>query len=107
MPPKNMTSVARNVHIPSLVESSCCCKSSKCDSSSGFTCASTLDTRGLLDLVFVRVFSNARDLFEVVRGRRRGGLPLQAGGTPGVRPGDRPELEGEREVDQGQDVADR
>src|SRR5947209_10240948 len=103
-----MTSVARNVHIPSLVESSCCCKSSKCDSRAGSacTCATALDTRALLNLVFVRVFVDDRGLFEVVGRWGRGGLPLEPGGTPGIRAGDRAVFERDQEVDQRQEIAD-
>src|SRR3954447_7401415 len=98
-PLKNMTSVARKVHIPSLVDSFCCRKSSKCDSRIGpdpstgpvsWPCpwpvmvgvVTTSDTRTLLELVLVRAVGDDRDLFEVVgRGGRRDG-PLQAAGIP-------------------------
>src|SRR4051812_36604561 len=95
MPPKNITSVTRNTHIPSVDASSCCSIEWKCGCS--FGCGAALGTgllmrhlhsRGLgsrrMDVV-VGVFGDHRRFMEIVRDRRRLDLPLEARGAPRIR----------------------
>src|SRR5436309_6309113 len=106
-PPKKSTSVARNAHIPSAAASFCCSRSSKWWASGvragsvsdgplwpsltlpALTCRlvpGASDIFGLLDRVNVRLRRDGRRLGEVVRRRRGGRLPFEAGRAPRVAP---------------------
>src|ERR1041385_6724984 len=107
-----MTSVMRKTHMPSEDASRCCSMSSKwCWSAgwvatAGLVCA--LSDNGHLLYVFVIVGRAMHDgrVLEVVRRRRRGGLPLQAGGAERVVPGALAVAHRPRQVDHRQQVAD-
>src|SRR5436190_17303975 len=82
-PPKNMISVTRNTHMPSVAASRCCSAESK-----WWACAAVaLDgTVGLPGVgVLVGAAGHDRRLLEVLGGGRRGGLPFQADHAPRVR----------------------
>src|SRR5579863_1155827 len=90
MPPKNMISVSRNTHMPSVDDSSCCALSSKwCFSPC--TCPTKGAPRSaklhllLLTGVVVCRFGRHRRHIEIECGRRSGGLlPLEALGVPWI-----------------------
>src|SRR5229473_7888802 len=118
MPPKNMTSWARNTHMPRLAAFFCCSSVAKWCRSAGFSCAGSSTTarlvcngdlrllRNLAHLVVVIGFPGHDRLLVEVEGRgRRVGLPLQAGGVPWVRWGRLAVAHGPHEVDHGQQVA--
>src|ERR1700674_808039 len=123
MPPKNMTSWARNTHMPSLAAFFFCPAVAKWCRSAGFSCAGSSTTarlvcngdlllirnllRNLAHLVVVIGFPGHDRLLVEVEGRgRRVGLPLQAGGVPWVRRGRLAVAHGPHEVDHGQQIAD-
>src|SRR5437773_6740866 len=84
-PPKNMISVTRNTHMPSVAASRCCSAESK-----WWACAAmALDgTMGLpRPGVLVGAVGHDRRLLEVLGGGRRGGSTLQAAHAPRVRRG--------------------
>src|SRR6266852_7182172 len=120
MPPKNMTSWARNTHMPRLAAFFCCSSVAKWCRSAGFSCAGSSTTarlvrngdllllRNLAHLVVVIGFPGHDRLLVEVEGRgRRVGLPLQADGVPWVRRGGLAVAHGPQEVDHGQQIADR
>src|SRR5690348_14662068 len=123
MPPKNMTSVARNTHMPSLAASRCCARSVKC------SCRECRSTASLMDkaaaplpsdnaflpenvnvlgqlIVVVGVPGHDGRLGEVVSGRRRGGSPLQPGGVPWVASYALAMTQGPGEINERQQVTD-
>src|ERR1700739_1024711 len=98
MPPKNMTSWARNTHMPRLAAFFCCSLVVKWCRSAGCSRACSSTTGGLVcngDLLFLRNLGQVvivigfpghdRLLIEVEGRGRRVGLPLQAGSVPWVR----------------------
>src|SRR5437763_13411823 len=86
IPPKKRTSVARNVHMPSVDASCCWGMSSNCSASAD--CALAMNQLLLgLGRVLVGGFVHQRDLGKIMLRRRRGRLPLQAGGFPRIRRG--------------------
>src|SRR6266852_6071791 len=106
MPPKNMTSWARNTHMPRLAAFFCCSSVAKWCRSAGFSCAGSSTTARLVrngDLLLLR---NLAHLVEVEGRGRRVGLPLQACGVPWVRRGRLAVAHGPHEVDHGQQIAD-
>src|SRR5512135_2219397 len=116
-PPKNMTSVARKVHMPRLAASCCWSRSSKwwasgpgaADSWCWATrpgADSAMVRRLPTERIDVRASGHDRDLVEVVGRRRRRDLPLQPRGAPRVRARLPADLEREDQVGQGQEVAD-
>src|SRR5271170_5716068 len=114
MPPKNMISVARNSHIPSVAASRCCSASTKWCSSSGPCCSTAtglslnIHLRGSGNLFVVISFPrHFRLLIEIESGRRRRRLPFQAGRAPGVVADDFPVTHGPQEIHHGQNVSDR
>src|ERR1700681_3083971 len=122
MPPKNMTSWARNTHMPRLAAFFCCSSVAKWCRSAGFSCACSSTAAGLVcngDLLLLRLLRNLANLVVVigfpghdgllveVKGRWwRVGLPLQACGVPWVRRGRLAVAHGPHEVDHGQQVTD-
>src|SRR5687768_7970583 len=89
-PPKNITSVTRNSHMPS-VDASCCCSSdSNWCCSFGWWCpvswaANASDNADLPLGVLVGVLGHDRRDDEVFGQRRRLRRPLEACGAPRVR----------------------
>src|SRR5579885_3371228 len=118
--PKNITSVARKTHIPRAAVSCCWPRSRNCSSSvwrtrnessttarsSGVRTASSGLILGLLQVVLVGPADDNGGFGEILLGRRRRRLPLQAGGAPRVRPRRRPVPERVEQVAQRQQVAD-
>src|ERR1700720_1592284 len=121
MPPKNMTSWARNTHMPRLAAFFCCSSVAKWCRSAGFSCACSSTAAGLVcngDLHLLRLLGNLAHLVVVIgfpghyripvevesRGRRVG-LPLQAGCVPWVRRGRLAVAHGPHEVVHGQQIA--
>src|SRR5687768_13059194 len=98
-PPKNMTSVARNSHMPSVDASACCSIVSKWCWCAGCPCACppggcpwastwAAMASGNFDLplrILVGAFRHHWLIEEVVRQRRRLSRPLQTGGEPRIR----------------------
>src|SRR5437867_10868870 len=84
MPPKNITSVARKIHMPSSAASFCCSASSNWCATWSTAAAWSANLR-LRAGVVVRRARDDRGPLEVLarRGRRR--LPLEAGRVPRVR----------------------
>src|SRR6267154_4576246 len=123
MPPKNMTSWARNTHMPRLAAFFCCSSVAKWCRSAGFSCACSSTAAGLVcngnlhllklwllrNLAYLVVVigfpGHYRIVVEVESLRRRVGLPLQAGGVPWVRRGRLAVAHRPHEVDHGQQVA--
>src|SRR6266852_2915841 len=121
MPPKNMTSWARNTHMPRLAAFFCCSSVAKWCRSAGFSCACSSTTAGLVcngDLLLLLLLRNLAHfvvvigfpghdwiLVEVESRRRRVGLPLQAGGVPWIGWRGFAVAHGPHEVDHGQQVA--
>src|ERR1700681_1371685 len=97
MPPKNMTSVMRKIHIPSVEASLCCAAVSNCSRSASV--GPSLCNFGLHGSVIVRLMRHDGDLVEIVRGRRRGCFPLKAGSSPRIGSGDRTVLQRPGEID--------
>src|SRR5713226_2834875 len=119
MPPKNMTSWARNTHMPRLAAFFCCSSVAKWCRSAGFSCACSSTTARLVsngalphfwnvsDLVVVIGFPGHDRLLVEVEGRGRGvGLPLQASGVPWIGRGRFAVAHGPHEVDHGQQIPD-
>src|SRR6266478_9516306 len=122
MPPKNMTSWARNTHMPRLAAFFCCSSVAKWCRSAGFSCACSSTAAGLVcngDLLLLLLLRNLAHLVVVigfpghdrllvkVEGRgRRVGLPLQARGVPWVGRSRLSVAHGPHEVDHGQQIAD-
>src|SRR4051794_26306192 len=128
----NITSVARNNHMPSVPDSSCCSRSLKwwatcpCPCESTCVCISPsvlgecgvtpvtgrdgLDSSGTLRLhvrVVVRLLRDDRGFLEVLRDRRAFGLPFKAGRLVRVRAGVGAPLERPEEIAQRQRITDR
>src|SRR5260370_39353871 len=80
MPPKNMISVTRNIHIPS-VEASFGCSAV----SNGCSSALEADMLGSFSRIVIGGFVHHGLHVEVVGGWRRGGLPFQSLGSPWIR----------------------
>src|SRR5206468_11044203 len=96
-PPKNITSVARNAHMPSVLASRCWARSSNWCARTGTAspAAGREDGSGagkghLLLVVLVGSFLDHGSDGEVLRRRRRWRLPLEPGGFPVVRAGGLP-----------------
>src|SRR5687767_3442580 len=133
-PPKNMISVTRNTHMPSVEASACCAMSSKwcwsfgwwaCDDSMSCglpgpwmatrpgrpcvgACEYPSDNSNLLARrVLVRAVRHDRRHREVLGGRRRGDLPLEPLGAPRVVRRLLALEERVREIDHRQHVTDR
>src|ERR1700722_18753224 len=104
MPPKNMTSVMRKIHMPSVEASLCCAAVSNC--SRRASVCSSLCNFGLHGGVIVRLVRHDGDLVEIMRGRRRRRLPLQTGRAPWIGSGDRPVFQGPGEIDGGYQIPD-
>src|ERR1700722_14662797 len=104
MPPKNMTSVMRKIHMPSVEAPLCCSAVSNCSRSASV--CSSLCNFGLQGTVIVRLMRHERDLVEIMRGRRRRGFPFQTGGAPWIGPGDRSVFQRPCEIDGGDQIPD-
>src|SRR5208337_217084 len=95
MPPKNMISVTRKSHMPKVEVAFCCSRSAKwCFrlwTASSLSCNFNPLVQvmaGRINFVVVVGFpGDNRGFFEVEGGRRGCGLPLESGGTIGIRPG--------------------
>src|SRR5579875_1208494 len=88
MPPKNMISVSRKTHIPSVEDSNCCSLSSKWCLSAVEACEATLRSVSanfhLLGII-VRPLGHHRRHVKIESRRRRGGLlPFQSLGLPRI-----------------------
>src|ERR1700745_3269926 len=100
MPPKNMTSWARNTHMPRLAAFFCWSSVAKWCRRAGVSCACSSTAAGLVGngaLLLLQLLRNLAHLVVVIgfpghdrllvevegRGRRRG-LPLQARGVPWI-----------------------
>src|SRR6266566_629512 len=102
-PPKNSTSVARNVHIPSVDASFCCSASSNCSAKA--ICVSAMDHLLLFfGRVLIRSSGDKRRFVEIVFRRRRIGLPFQASRIPGIGGSFFSVLERPKEVDERQHI---
>src|ERR1035441_5684195 len=102
MPPKNITSWARNSHMPRLAAFFCCDSVAKWCRSAGFSCACSFSCpgsaaaglvgngnllllRNLAQFIVVVGFpGHDRLLLKVGGWRRRGNHPLQGGGIPWI-----------------------
>src|SRR6188768_3937364 len=127
-PPKNMISVTRNTHMPSVDASACCSMLSKwccrygwcgawpapaawtatgagyCGNCSRSSLSDNADLMARSVLVgSVRHDGRRR---EILGRRRRGNLPLEAARAPRVVPGERRVLQGPGEIDHRDQVAD-
>src|ERR1019366_2954970 len=103
MPPKNITSVMRKIHIPREEASFCCSAVLNCSRNASVSTWGSLTNLTLLAdrrAVVVGVVRDDRDLVEIVRGWRRIRLPFEAGGLPRVPSRNRPVLERPHEVHQ-------
>src|SRR5581483_5227172 len=90
MPPKNMTSVIRNIHIPSVDASFCWWAVSNCSRSASVFTSASLDNFDFLSghsAVVVRLMCNHWNLFKIMGGRWRRRLPFQTAGPPRVGAG--------------------
>src|SRR5579859_7338103 len=116
MPPKNMISVMRNTHMPREAASFCCsilskwcCSMGWCAACSGASWITTVrsDKCCLPFLgVIVDFFGHDRGYIEIVQRRRRRGLPLQAGCTPGIVACYLAEAQRIQKINHGQQVSD-
>src|ERR1700721_4472960 len=102
MPPKNMTSVMRKIHMPSVEASLCCAAVSNCSRSASV--CSSLCNFGLHGSVIVRLVRHDGNLVEIMRGRRRRGLPFETGRAPRIGSADRPIFQRPREIDGGYEI---
>src|SRR5271155_888756 len=119
MPPKNMTSWARNTHMPRLAAFFCCasvanwcCSAGLCACSStttGLACNGNLPhLRNRVNLLVVISFpGHDRLLVKIERRRRRRRLPLQSRGVPWIRRRRLTVAHGPGEVNHRQQVAHR
>src|SRR5579871_6341012 len=111
MPPKNMISVTRNSHMPSVAVSRCCSMSAKwwrreCAANDLSANVRLLALRIGTVAVIVCFPGHHRRFLKIVGRRQRGGLPFQAGGVPGIVAGGFAVTQRPEEVDHRQDVAD-
>src|ERR1035438_2861845 len=123
MPPKNMISVTRKSHMPSEAAFFCCCASEKWCSSAGLWACSISSTPIVWGLMFAGLSCNGRlqrhvgdlvvvislpgnygSLIKIKGWRRRGRLPFQSGGVPGIGWGDRSIAQRPHEVNHGQEI---
>src|SRR6476659_4966235 len=123
-PPKNMISVTRNVHMPSVDASICCAMLSKWCCRYGWcgvwpcpagwmatgagncgNCSCSDNADLMARSVLVRPVRHDRGGREVLSRRRRGDFPLEAAATPGIRPRERRVLQRPDEVDLVNEVA--
>src|SRR5881396_2698853 len=102
MPPKNITSVARKIHMPSSAAPRCCSASSNWWA----TAAACSAMNRLAARVGVGLAADRRGGREVVAGRRRRRPPLEAGGVPRVLARRLAVAQRPEEVDHRQQVAD-
>src|SRR6185503_9791421 len=112
MPPKNMTSVARKIHMPIREASSCCSGSSKWCSKPAIPSAMLSDSRRVFGRclsarIVVGLPRYDRRFFEVVGRRRRRRLPLQTGRLPWVHAGDRSVTQRPDQINEWQRITDR
>src|SRR5215471_15254120 len=117
MPPKNMISVMRKIHMPSMEASFCCSMLSKwccnmgwcaaCSGASWITTVRSDKCRLLLLGVMVRLGGHDRRYIKIVEGWRRRRLPLEAGGAPGIVAGNLAVTKRVQQIDHGQQVSDR
>src|SRR5215831_11291329 len=110
MPPKNMISVMRKIHIPSVEQSLCCSTVSNCTRSSsvsGWAWSANFDLLSIDGGVVVGLVRHDRRLFEVMYRRRRGGLPFQPGRAPGICARHLAVLERPGQIDERHQVAHR
>src|SRR5882724_11669603 len=87
MPPKNMISVMRKIHIPSVEASFCCSAVSNCSRNASVSvCASLANFDHLPDhgAVIVCFVGHDWGLVEIVMRRRGGRLPLETGRAPRI-----------------------
>src|ERR1035437_10629021 len=109
MPPKNIISVIRKIHIPSVEASFCCASVSNCTRSAAVSVEPWSANLNLLrhqTRVVVSFVGDNRRLFKVMDRRRRRGLPFESGGAPRVGRSHLAIAQGPYEVDHGTHVAD-
>src|ERR1700733_683898 len=113
MPPKNMTSVPRNSHMPRDAACFCCAMSAELCWRSGFWCSSTAGLSlnphllGRWNLFVVVRFPGHNGGFIEVESRwRRRRHPLQAGGVPGIGFRDLAIAHRPDEINHGEHIAD-
>src|ERR1051325_9849206 len=114
--PKNKTSAAKQAHLPSVAASFCCgiswnCSCRAAEASAIYIVPSFSSARlefpfGFLSGILIRRFGNDGGFQEIVLGRRRGGLPFEAGGFPGIGRGFPAVLQRPDEINQRQQIAD-
>src|SRR5712692_1773643 len=111
MPPKNITSVAKNIHIP-IHEASCCCSTSS-NWCTWMVCVSDIDrlprrinSLRLFGFISISFLNHDGGYVEVVRRRGRGGLPLETLGFPGIHARNRAVAKRPNQIDQRQHVTD-
>src|SRR5690349_8971993 len=102
-PPKNSTSVARNTQMPSSATSCCWRRSTNWKAAWG---SRILRTRLAFDAVVVRIAPHFDCALEIVRGRRRRGLPFKTRRLPGVGWRTLAEKDRPREVEKRQEISD-
>src|SRR5579859_5961052 len=109
MPPKNMTSVRRKIHIPRVEASFCCAAVSNCSRRARVSTWASANFHYLPDhsAVIVSFGGDDRDLVEVVGGRRRRRLPFESGSAPWIRGGHLAVAQRPHEVDHRHQVSDR
>src|SRR5579864_2262014 len=103
MPPKKRISVARKSHIPRVEASFCCSTSSNWWRSAKEWLA---NLHLLEDRIIVGFVSHHGSNVEVLRRRRRGGLPFETGSVPGISGSEFAVPHRPDEVDGGDEVAD-
>src|SRR5262245_54098551 len=112
MPPKNMISVMRKIHIPSVEASFCCSTVSnwtRSASESGWWAWAWLSNFHFLPdhlAVIVCGQPDDRRVFEIVQGRRRWCLPLQSVTAPRIRCRHFPIAQRPDEVNHRHDISD-
>src|ERR1039458_7217758 len=109
MPPKNITSVMRKSHIPSVEASFCWASVSNCTRNWGDSAWASLANFNLLPDyggVIVDFVSHDGCYVEIMHWRRRGGLPLQAGCAPRIGAGHFAIAQRPDEIDHGHQVPD-
>src|SRR5213594_2150315 len=115
MPPKNMISVPRKIHMPSDEALRCCsmsekwcCKPGVCSRVSGAGLSLNAD---LLEsgqfVVVVGLPGDLWSLVEIESRRRRGRLPLESGGVPGIVVGQFAVPHRPEEIDHREKIPDR
>src|SRR5581483_5447855 len=104
-PPKNMTSVTRNTHIPTVAVSRCWSAVANCSRTARERNSDNFEFL-LHGFVIIGVVSHHRRRFQFVLRRRRRRLPFKPRAAPRIRPRRLSVLPRPDQVDQRQDVTD-